>query len=120
MVSFSFIASEFFTVFVLFGMLFLISGWLMKKHPPKGRNALYGYRTPASMKSQARWDFAQGLAASSLMRLGGIHLAIACLSALIPVPTKWAIAMGVVFSLLLTAGMIALIESAIRKEFPED
>lgn len=33
-------------------------GFLWKKHPPKDINALYGYRTSRSCKSQAAWDFA--------------------------------------------------------------
>lgn len=38
-------------IMVFFGFLFL-------KHPPKGINAFYGYRTARSMRSRECWDYA--------------------------------------------------------------
>lgn len=39
--------------------LMMLVGWITWKHPPKDINALYGYRTSRSMKSQETWRFAQ-------------------------------------------------------------
>lgn len=46
-------------VCVLCGVIYLITGMLMKRFPPKKINDFYGYRTTRSKKSQAHWDFAQ-------------------------------------------------------------
>ncbi len=56
-------------LFIAPSILF-ITGVVMYKFPPKNINFLYGYKTPSSMKSQERWDFAQIYSAKKLM-LGG-------------------------------------------------
>lgn len=33
-------------------------GYVLKKHPPKGINGIYGYRTSRSMKNKETWNFA--------------------------------------------------------------
>lgn len=43
----------------LLGSIFIIVGMIINNFPPKKINWLYGYRTPSSMKSQERWDYAQ-------------------------------------------------------------
>lgn len=48
------------------GVLFYFTGYYMEKNPPKNSSAIYGYKTPASMKSQKRWDFAQTFAAGKI------------------------------------------------------
>lgn len=42
---------------VIIIILFVMT--LFKIFPPKSINSAYGYRTANSMKSQAKWDFAQ-------------------------------------------------------------
>ena len=59
------------------GLIFVVVAWLMLKYPPKEINQLYGYRTPASMKSQERWDFAQVYSSRLMFRMGWIFMAIA-------------------------------------------
>lgn len=44
---------------ILSGAIFVAAAAWMRRRPPKTVNHLYGYRTPASMASQERWDFAQ-------------------------------------------------------------
>ena len=41
------------------GLIYLVSGFILNKYPPKKINQTYGYRTKESMKSQAKWNFAQ-------------------------------------------------------------
>ena len=48
-------------------------GLLWKKHPPKDINAVYGYRTSRSCKSQEAWDFAHQVI-GRLWRRGGLAL----------------------------------------------
>jgi uncharacterized membrane protein len=54
----NFIATVF-QISLICGICFLIAAAVQYFFPPKKINALYGYRTVASMKSQERWDFAQ-------------------------------------------------------------
>ncbi|MEM8901969.1 MAG: SdpI family protein [Bacteroidota bacterium] len=45
--------------YMMVGIVYAISGFLMQEYPAKKRNYLWGYATCSSMKSQDRWDFAQ-------------------------------------------------------------
>lgn len=62
------------------GAIFYMTGYHINKNPPKNKNAIYGYKTPASMKSKARWDYAQKISgekinsAAILMMLAAIPL----------------------------------------------
>ena len=53
------------------GPIIAIFGFVLLNFPPKKINGLYGYRTPTSMKSQTRWDFAQSYAGREMIKLGG-------------------------------------------------
>ncbi|MEE9348509.1 MAG: SdpI family protein [Flavobacteriaceae bacterium] len=55
---------------LLIGSVFLITGFIMLKFPPKKINSLYGYRTKSSMKSQNRWNFAQNYSAKLMIYCG--------------------------------------------------
>lgn len=59
---------------VLLGSIFCVTGLLMFTFPPKKINALYGYRTVRSMKSQKHWDFAQMYSAKLLTASGVVML----------------------------------------------
>ncbi|HET8838349.1 MAG TPA: SdpI family protein [Flavobacteriaceae bacterium] len=103
------------------GALFVFAGLLMKKFPPKKINSLYGYRTPSSMKSQERWDFAQIYGAKQLMKTG----AAMCLFSLIVLtihrffPLNESLSTGILIFVLLFATILLLlnVESAIKKRF---
>lgn len=53
--------------------MILLGRWLLK-NPPKSRNAVLGYRTAWSMKSQDTWDFANRYCGKIWFRLGLILL----------------------------------------------
>ncbi len=55
---------------VLSAVTTLIFGLILFFFPPKKINALYGYRTPASMKSQKNWDFSQRYSGKILIIFG--------------------------------------------------
>lgn len=54
----------------LSGVIYVITGWLMQRYPPKKINDLYGYRTKRSKKSQKHWEFAQIESAKHLKQAG--------------------------------------------------
>src|SRR5690606_5945628 len=57
------------------GIIFIVCGLIMYLFPPKKINSLYGYRTAASMKSQAKWDFAQKYSAKIMCLVGLVLIA---------------------------------------------
>ena len=57
-------------VILLLGGIFALTGAILYFFPPKKINGSYGYRTFASMRSQAAWDFAQGYSSRCLGLLG--------------------------------------------------
>lgn len=59
--------SQIFTVAFSCGIVFMIASVIGYFYPPKKLNAWLGYRTPASLLSQERWDFAQKF--SALVRI---------------------------------------------------
>lgn len=48
------------------GAIFYMTGYQIERKPPKNKNAIYGYKTPASMKSKKRWEFAQKFSAQKI------------------------------------------------------
>jgi uncharacterized membrane protein len=63
----------------LLGVIFLTAAYIQKWYPPKKINALYGYRTPASMKNQQTWDEANRYSTKLMIRYALIMLAIGLL-----------------------------------------
>lgn len=61
----------------LCGLCFVIVSLIMLKFPPRKINALYGYRTNSSMKSQEQWDFAQHFSAKIMLKCGILMLLMA-------------------------------------------
>ncbi|MGF7029150.1 putative membrane protein [Paenibacillus mucilaginosus] len=67
------------------GLILILSGVLFRKFPPKEINALYGYRTFRSMKSQELWNEGNRYSAFLATRLGITYLVIGgILSFLLP------------------------------------
>ena len=50
--------------------IFLVTGLIMWKFPPKEINSLYGYRTRASMEDDASWELAQKVSTNWMLRIG--------------------------------------------------
>jgi len=63
----------------LLGVIFLTAAYIQKWYPPKKINALYGYRTPASMKNQQTWDEANRYSTRLMIRYALIMLAVGLL-----------------------------------------
>jgi len=54
---------------IVMPIILLISGYLIKKHPPRKPNIWYGYRTPRSMKNDDLWKEGNRYAANLLIYL---------------------------------------------------
>jgi uncharacterized membrane protein len=64
------------------GLLFILAAVLLIVIPPRKINALYGYRTKRSMKSQEAWDFAQLYSAKKMIFWGIILIAFSLIGLL--------------------------------------
>lgn len=85
--------------------------------PPKKRNAIYGYRTRSSMKSQEAWAFANAFSSKMMI---AISLVMIVLAAVLPLD-QWGeiprvlISMGIVIVLFVI--LFAVTEYQIKKRF---
>lgn len=103
---------------MLFGGIFALVGFIQYRFPPKKRNHFYGYRTPASQRSQEAWDFAQRYSARLMIRLGLAMLGLGVGTALFSIEISFEVAFGMGIPLLLVALMIVCIERELAQQFP--
>lgn len=100
--------------------VFLITGFITYKFPPKKINYLYGYRTNASMKTQERWDFAQKYS-STQMIITALKLVV--LSMILPwfnSNFKTNLFLQIVLIIVALGFMFYKIEKAIKINFPTE
>lgn len=99
------------------GLIFMATGLLMYKFPPKKINHLYAYRTKNSMKDQAHWDFAQKYSAVEMMKLGGLLALIGLLAIFIPLPNQFGMAIGLGLMILMVIVLFIRVEQALKRTF---
>ena len=90
---------------MLTGGIFVLSGWILFKRPPRHINWFYGYRTAAAMRSPERWKFAQREGAKASMQAGAALMALA-----IPAWFWWPVpAYGLFLAILLLVAAVVFI-----------
>lgn len=100
---------------ILVGIIYIFSGVILFKYPPKKINDFYGYRTRNSKSTQKKWDFAQTYSAKELMIQGAILLIIGMFSYILNIKESFEIGFGLV---LMSLSMILIFyktEKAIKK-----
>lgn len=102
------------------GLIFIIAGVFVLWFPPKTINGLYGYRTPNSMKSQARWDFAQHYSAKEMIKTGAILILTSILSFFYHPSVNIAVGLSLGIMVALVTIMIIKTEIAIKKKFKQN
>lgn len=105
---------------LLAGASFIIGGIVMKTFPPKKINGLYGYRTPNSMQSQEKWEFAQIYSSKELIKFGGIMLLTSFLGLLLDPKDDLGIYLGLGLMIILIIILFMKVENAINKKFPKN
>ncbi len=110
-------SNSMFMIPALVGLVMLIVGLIWLKYPPKEINALYGYRTKSSMKTQQRWEFAQKIGAKEMIIAGVILLIIAPLAALFNLSEAVGSMIALAVMLGIMAIMIVRVEMSIQKKF---
>ena len=104
-----------FFILILSGPVVFITGLILMIFPPKKINGIYGYRTPGSMKSQDRWDFAQKYSGKRLIQSGIILTLISFIGLLIkPIEGLGTVA-GFGIMLIFTAVPIIQTENKLKK-----
>lgn len=104
---------------LLTGIIFMIAGYLFLKNLPKKINSLYGYRTPRSMKSQERWDFAQDFAAKEMMNLGFFLTLSSFIGKLVEMDFNTRIWVGLAFTVFTAFVLYLRVERALKEKFPD-
>lgn len=68
---------------VVIALVFYLSGFLLKKYPPKEINVTYGYRTSRSLKNIDLWKEANKYSAEIMKQYGIIFLILGCVISLL-------------------------------------
>lgn len=102
-------------LFAVCGLLYLV----LLFFPPKKINALYGYRTPRSMKNQSTWDFAQKYANQQLLISCIFFFMGALAGCFIPVSSSAGVFLGLFYMLLVFGWVVYKTETALKTKFPE-
>lgn len=104
-------------ILVTTGVLIAIFGYVFLKFPPKRINWFYGYRTSSSMKSQERWDFAQGHSAREMIRTGLLMVPAGLLGGWLSLKPVVLAFISIPVILVFTGTMIFRTERALKKKF---
>lgn len=99
----------------LVGVIFILSGLILLKYPPKKINSFYGYRTRHSKSTQKKWDFAQRYSAKELITQGAILLIIGIVGYILNIKELFEIGFGLVLILLSVILIFYKTEKAIKK-----
>ena len=106
-----------FLIPVMTGVIFIITGWIMMKFPPKDINSLYGYRTKNSMKNKERWAFAQKYSAIEMTKLGGLLTLSGVMGFFFNPTVNTAVVIGLGSMLMVVIILFLRVENAIKKKF---
>lgn len=112
-------------VTVLVPGILITTGSLFRKHPPKERNVLWGYRTSLAMKNEETWRFANLHGGKLMFRIGWLTLAVSLAGMLLTLFRSDEIVTVVSFALMMVQvaavlGIIPVVERALRRQFDKD
>ncbi|MBL7973978.1 MAG: SdpI family protein [Candidatus Kapabacteria bacterium] len=101
------------------GVIFIVTGYITLKFPPKSVNWWYGYRTTNSMRSQEIWEYAQHYSSVEFMRLGGIQAILGILVGFTVANEIFPVAYLLVSCIACAIAGFIRTESELRNKFPE-
>lgn len=100
------------------GCFFLLAAAAMHLIPPKKINYLYGYRTPASMASPERWEFAQTYSTRQMVKGALVMMLFSLVGIAFPDTEALHVTIGIVLLLACAAYIFIATERGIKKRFP--
>lgn len=100
-------------------------GWLLKKHPPKNINGIYGYRTSMSMKNMDTWKFAHEYCGKLWWKIGWMILPISIITMMLCMKSSKDIigtVGGVVSAIQCVLLIVSIfpVEKALKKNFDKN
>ncbi|HCQ30729.1 MAG TPA: hypothetical protein DIU39_10610 [Flavobacteriales bacterium] len=116
----NYISNAFCLTNFLSGIIYIITGLILLKFPPKKINHLYGYRTARSMKSQKHWDYAQRISAKKIILYGCLFIFLSFAGFFIPLNNKYLALLAIGSVIVLSVIYILDVEGALKKKFPEE
>ena len=106
-----------FTIPMISGIIFFMTGIIMIKFPPKHINSFYGYRTKSSMQNKLAWTFAQKYSALEMLKLGALLTFFSLIGFFFKPDETTGKFVGVGLVILMVIILIIRVEVAIRKKF---
>ena len=103
-------------VCVLCGLIYIITGQLVLRYPPKKINDFYGYRTSRSKKSQAHWDYAQKESSKYIIQ-SGYYCLLTCALFILFETGKAGIWVAIIVTTLYPLISVIQTEKALNKKF---
>jgi uncharacterized membrane protein len=103
-------------VCVLCGLIYIITGQVVLRYPPKKINDFYGYRTSRSKKSQAHWDYAQKESSKYIIQ-SGYYCLLTCALFLLFETGKAGIWIAIILTTLYPFISVIQTEKALKKNF---
>ncbi len=111
--------TQFFGFSFFIGLIMFVAGIALFYFPPKMKNGLYGYRTPAAMQSPESWNFAQRYSSIRLMISGAIAMLLSILIHILELNDDIELAAEIVLVVFAVLYLVIGTESAINKRFPK-
>lgn len=108
-----------FQISFICGVSFLAGAAIMYFFPPKKINALYGYRTVASMKSEERWEFAQKYSTIQMFKSSVFMIVISFTGFFFPDSTLALLIGSLIITIAGVCYMFITTERELKKRFPE-
>ena len=103
-------------VCVLCGLIYIVTGRIVFRYPPKKINDFYGYRTSRSKKSQAHWDFAQKESSKYIIQ-SGYYCLLTCVPFILYESGKVEIWIAIILTTLYPFISLFQTEKALKKKF---
>lgn len=103
-------------VCVLCGLIYIITGQVVLRYPPKKINDFYGYRTSRSKKSQAHWDYAQKESSKYIIQ-SGYYCLLTCALFILFETGKAGIWIAIILTTLCPFISVIQTEKALKKKF---
>lgn len=101
------------------GVIFVITGYITLKFPPKTIRWWYGYRTATSMHSQETWTAAQEFSSKEFIRLGFLQMIIGLFVGFTVANEIFPVAYMLVSSIACAITGFIRTETHLRNKFPE-
>lgn len=104
----------------LVGLVFVIMSMVARRFPPKGINAVYGYRTKRSMSSKKSWIFAQEYSNTLMNRYGCMLIILGVAGYFTSFSTTLSLILSGIMIVFYTVAIMLKTEGALKENFEDE